>query len=367
MSAVITDYRKELALYADNYGTYSSLAEAQNILGQEKEAKETLQQWASVQPESAAPGIALVSLLLDESHPMEAVDAALSGLARLPYMSKSDQRLQLLTGKAQLAAGMTQKGESTLLHLLHTTTDPGTMNDTAYELGKAGLDLSAAEAAARIALADLTAESKTWTLQENAQNTLAKSRRVASTWDTIGWILYRQGRIAEAESYIQPAWAKRETAEIGEHLAEVAEAKGDLREALRLWELALATYPNYLRPSVRKTPGATQKEITNHIEAIRKGGGKEPDEDANAVLERLRTVPLGSSGGFIGTAEYRLLLNNGEVLDIQKISDKEIPAAREKIKVAKFPGYWPKGSEAQLVRDAMLNCHANVCELVLEP
>jgi tetratricopeptide (TPR) repeat protein len=367
MSAAIPDYRKELALYPNNYGTYSSLAEAQNILGQEKEVQETLRNWAAAQPDSPAPVTALVSMLLDENHATEAVAAAEAGIARLPEISKGDQRLQLLTGRAQLAAGMKQNGEATLLALIHITTDPGMMNNAAYELAKAGLDLDLSESTAKAALAKFTEESKTWTLHENSQNTLAKSRLIAASWDTVGWILYRQGKLAEAENYIQSAWVNRQDAEIGEHLAEIAEAKGNPDQALRLWELALATYPNFQRPSVRKTPGATQKELIEHIEALRKAGVKEPAEDADEALLQLRTVSLGASGGLIGTAEYRLLLSNGEILDLQKISDKEVPEARERIKGAKLPSLWPKGSEAQLVRNAILNCHTGICELVLEP
>jgi tetratricopeptide (TPR) repeat protein len=367
MSAAIDNYRKELTLYPDNYGSYSSLAEAHNILGQEKEAQAALQQWAKVQSESAAPVVALVTLLLDESHRKEAIAAAQIGVGHLSEMNKSDQRLQLLTGKAQLTAGMKQQGESTLLELLRTTTDPGMMNDAAYELAKAGLDLPQAESTTREALARLTAESKTWTLQENVQNTLSKTRRIASTWDTVGWILYREGKIADAVSYIEPAWDNRESAEIGEHLAEIAEAKGVPDEALRLWELALATYPNYLRPGMRKTPGATQAELTKHIEALRNAGAKEPVADADDTLLQLRTVNLGPSNGFNGSAEYRLLLGDGGVLDFQKIGDKDVPGARDKLQTAKLPGYWPTGSDAKLVRNAMLNCHAGVCELVLEP
>jgi tetratricopeptide (TPR) repeat protein len=367
MPAAISDYQKELALYPDNYGTYSSLAEAQNILGQEKEAQETLKNWATAQPGSAVPVTALVSLLLDESHPAEAVAAAEAGIARLPEMSKSDQRLQLFKGHAQLAAGMKQKGEATLLALIHTTTDPGMMNDAAYELGKADLDLPLCETTAKAALAKLTAESKTWTLQESSQNTLAKSRLIAATWDTIGWFLFRQGKVAEAESYIQAAWANRPSAEIGEHLAEIAESKGNSEEALRLWELSMATFPSYLRPAVRKTPGAAQKELSVHIEALRKAGTKEPAGDADEALKELRTFSLGASGDLIGTAEYRLLLGNSEVLDVQKISDKEPPGAGDRIRGAKLPALWPKGSEAQLIRNANLNCHAGTCEIVFEP
>jgi tetratricopeptide (TPR) repeat protein len=367
MSAAIPDYRKELELYPGNYGTYTSLAEAQNILGQEKEAEETLRKWAVAQPDSTAPVIALVSLLLNENHATEAVAAAEAGIARLPEMRKGDQGLQLLTGKAQLAAGMKQKGEATLLALLHTTTDPGMMNDAAYELSNAGLDLPLDESTAKEALDKYTAESKTWTLLDNPQNTLSKSFSIFAYWDTVGWILYREGKLAEAESFIQAAWVNRQDAEVGDHLAKIAEAKGNSEEALRLLELALATYPKYQRPGVRKTPSAKQKELLEHIETLRKAGVKEPAGDADGALLQLRTVSLSDSGGVTGSAEYRLLLSNGEVLDIQKMSDTEVPGARERIKGAKLPALWPKGSEAQLVRNAMLNCHTGICELVFEP
>jgi tetratricopeptide (TPR) repeat protein len=367
MTAAVADYQKELALYPDHFGTYSSLAEAQNILGLEKEAQQTLRNWAAAQPDSAAPVSALVLMLLDENHPVEAVSAADAGLTRLSAMNHFDQHLQLLTGEAQLAAGDLQKGLTTLRALIRTTTDLYAMNDAAYQLAKAGLDLSLAESTAQAALDGLTAESKSWTLQTNIQNELVKSRHIASTWDTIGWILYRQGKIAAAESYIRPAWINRESAEIGEHLAEIAQIKGDPDEALRLWELAQATFPNYLRPSVRKTPGATQKELTEHIEALRKAGVKEPAGDPDETLRQLSTVPLGPSDGRTGSAECRLLLSHGEVLDLQQTGENELPIARERILSAKLPAFWPKGSDARLVRNAMIHCRAGVCELVFEP
>jgi tetratricopeptide (TPR) repeat protein len=367
MSAAIPDYRKELALHPSSYGTYFSLASAQSILGQEKEAQKTLRDWADAQPDSPKPVTALVYLLLDEGHATDAAAVAEAFMARLPETSKSDQSFQLQAGQAQFAAGMKQKGEATLLALIHTTTSSNMLNDAAYELAKAGIDLDLAESTARGVLKRLTAESKTWTLQGNSQYAMAESRLIPATWDTLGWILYREGKMAEAETCIQPAWANGAHAEIGEHLAEIAEAKGNREEALRLYELALAAIPSYLRPAVRKTPGATQQELTEHIEALRKAGVKEPSINADDTLLQLRTISLGASGGFVGAAEYSLLLGNGEVLDAQKIGDKDVPTALERIKGVKIPDFWPKGSKAQLVRNAIVNCHVGVCELVFEP
>lgn len=114
-----------------------------------------------------------------------------------------------------------RQGEATLIALLHATTDTGAKNDAAYELAKADLDLPLTESTANEALNELTTESKSWTVHDNPQNTLAKSCWIAANSDTIGWILFRQGKIAEAESYIQAAWVNRADAEIGEHIAEI--------------------------------------------------------------------------------------------------------------------------------------------------
>jgi transglutaminase-like putative cysteine protease/tetratricopeptide (TPR) repeat protein len=367
MAAAIPDYQKELSLHPENHGVYSSLASAQNILGREKDARETLKTWASAQPDSVAPVTALIGMLLDQDHPSEAVAAAEQGIARLPEMRKSDQRLQLLTGRAQIAAGMRQKGDATLVALIHATTSAEMMNDAAYELAKAGLELPLAESTAEATLAKLSEESKNWSLEQNLQNALSTSRLIANTWDTAGWILFKENKMAEAEGYIQPAWKLLETSAIGGHLAEIEEAKGRPEEALRIWELALASLPSYQRSGVRKTPDADQKEMMDRIEALRKAGTKEPAGDADETLKAMRTISLGASAGLAGTAEYHLLLSKGEVLDVKTVNDKDLPGAQARIMGVKIPALWPKGSEARLVVNSTLNCRADACELYLKP
>jgi len=367
MAKAITDYQKELELHPDNYGTNASLAEAQKILGQDKEAETTLQNWATAQPENAAPVLALVSNLLDEGNPAGAVAAAKAGLAHLAASKPANESLQLLMGRAQLAAGLKEDGHATLLALMQAATSPGMMNDSAYELANANLELPLVESTARKALAQMVEESKSWTLDENPQSLIAKSRQIEATWDTIGWILFRQGKLDEAQDYIGAAWQNRQSAEVGEHMAEIAAAQGDKDEALQAYELALATFPSYLRPGVRKTPGTKQKELTEKAEALRKEGAKSLTQDADKQLQALRVVALGPANGLKGTAEYRLLLSGGMVEKLETVGPKDLPGASEKILRAKLTGLWPDGSQANLVRNGFLNCHADTCELVLEP
>lgn len=63
--------------------------------------------------------------------------------------------------------------------------------------------------------------------------------------DSMGWVLYRLGRLDEAVTYLRRARAIRDDAEVAAHLAEVLWAKGDKAGARDVWESALQITPNH--------------------------------------------------------------------------------------------------------------------------
>ncbi len=367
MSAAIEDYKKELSLHPEQYAAYAPLAQAQTILGERNEAEKTLQQWAFVEENNPAPSARLVSMLLEDKDAAAAVKAAESAIARLPEDKKKDETLQLQLGKAQLMAGMKEKGRATLLAVLQTTQSPEMMNDSAYELSDAHMELPLAEATTRTALTKISEESKTWTLDENPQVLNGKSRLLVAAWDTMGWILFQEGKLDEAESYLNAAWLNAQGAEVGEHLGELQTAKGNKNAALNAYELALATIPPYDMMGVKKTPGAEEKKLKERTEALRQAGAKLSLHDSHKALQEIRTISLGPANGLNGTAEYRLLLSEGGIKRAEAMGLKELEGGAERVKKARFAGFWPAGSNANLVRTGILNCHSGVCELVLEP
>lgn len=62
--------------------------------------------------------------------------------------------------------------------------------------------------------------------------------------DSMGWALYRLGRLDEAQAYLERALDSRSDAEIAAHLGEVLWRKGDRDRALTLWKAQLAEHPN---------------------------------------------------------------------------------------------------------------------------
>lgn len=62
--------------------------------------------------------------------------------------------------------------------------------------------------------------------------------------DSMGWVLYRMGRLEEAEKYLRKALEKRQDPEVAAHLGEVLWVKGERDEAREVWETALQATPD---------------------------------------------------------------------------------------------------------------------------
>ncbi len=63
--------------------------------------------------------------------------------------------------------------------------------------------------------------------------------------DSMGWVLYRQGRIEEALGYLTRAYAAFPDPEVAAHLGEVLWVSGDTESATRVWRGALMKDPDH--------------------------------------------------------------------------------------------------------------------------
>jgi tetratricopeptide (TPR) repeat protein len=72
--------------------------------------------------------------------------------------------------------------------------------------------------------------------------------------DSMGWALFRLGRLQEAEDYLRRALAQRTDPEIAAHLGEVLWAKGDRDNARAVWQPQLESNPDnaVLKETVRR-------------------------------------------------------------------------------------------------------------------
>jgi Flp pilus assembly protein TadD len=72
--------------------------------------------------------------------------------------------------------------------------------------------------------------------------------------DSMGWALFRMGKIDDAVTYLRRAMAERPDAEIAAHLGEVLWAKGERTAAQEVWQSQLKSTPDntLLQDTVRR-------------------------------------------------------------------------------------------------------------------
>ena len=366
MTAALADWQKELTLHPENTQVYEMMVPLLIAKNQRQQAEEALRKWAAADETNARPVEQLMGMLVEDGNAVQAVTAGEALEARLPDAQK-EEALQMQLGKAELAAGMTERGRLTLVALLQKTDSPGLINDAAYELADAKLELPLAESRARSALARMEEESRSWTLDESPQTLSQKTYLLEATWDTVGWIWYLEGKVAEGEEFVKAAWRSRQLSAVGEHLGAMAAARGDKDAALMDYEMAEKLEVRYDTMGVRKPAGKDEARLAAAIEGLRKAGARPATGDANARLMAMRVFPLGKAGGMDGMAEYRLLLSGGRVERAQASGSKTLTGGEDRLKHAKLTAFWPAGSQAKLALTGVLNCHSGVCELVLEP
>ena len=161
------------------------------------------------------------------------------------------------------------------------------MNDVAYALADASQDLPLAEKTERQVLDKLASETQTWTLDEAPALLRSKSALLTASWDTMGWILYREGKVNDAEPYIEASWLYNPSLEVGQHLGDVEVALGHKDTALRSYQLTLAGAPRVNAMGVRTTETTPQMDELNR--RITHLGGNGSGKDSNAALQALRS------------------------------------------------------------------------------
>ena len=267
---------------------------------------------------------------------------------------------------------------SEVLHRLHRDTeaaaaakasmegseDAMVLNNGAYQLAETRQDLPMAEAISRRSVAMLEAASTTVTVQEVNSKTFQQTENMVASWDTLGWILFLEGRPTEAEPYIMAAWFHRPGLTIGDHLAQVRAALGKPSEALTIDELALST-------ATDTSDKDTVSRLKDNVAELRRAGAHNEAGNAVQSLQDMRSFPVPRLNKTLkGWGSFRLQLANTGVLESDLVSGpEEMRAMIPELKRLKMEAAVPAASHGRLVRDGVLSCSAEIgrCELVLMP
>jgi tetratricopeptide (TPR) repeat protein len=388
----IEAYSKELEYHPESTWVYAPLVNQLSIRGRNDEAIALCRKGLVANPADGVIHLSLVTLLTLENRNAE---AAATGSAALKIVSATDpnyKRLTLSTATAQVAIGSFADAAPLLAAFLKATEVPTEQNSTAYLLAETGLELPTAEAASRASLEALNTETNSWTLDESPKTLKAQSSLLAACWDTLGYILLREGKLDEARSYIEASWHSRQSAEVGLHLGDILLAQHDPPAALATYQLAQAALPSQRSSMNGKivtvvVAGGSQPvadkltaAIANAKRAVAPSRtiqgvheknivGRSPQaQDAFRALQDLRTIPIGSLKGYTASREYLVLLSQGKAARLHAVADPASPEAEALLRnTQSFALFTPAKEPASLALKGFLNCRADQCDFIVEP
>ena len=355
----IADFRKELAAHPDNANTTGALANLQARTGDSLGARRTLSTFLDHYQDQRL-SLYLASL----ENTAYDYNGALKTLNAAAAHNPDDRQIRLQISYTLLRLDRKEEAAAAAKSVLDGTDDPGLLNDAAYELSESGVDFATAEAASRRSIDLLEQKSTTISAQEANSRTFAEANLLIASWDTYGWILFREGKPADAKPWIAAAWRDDLRAEVADHLGQVDEALGLKNDALTAYAFAADALTSGDTPDVRG-------HIHDSIARLKAAGAKELRAPGAATTQELRTYNVLRPAGVSGWGTFRLEITTAGVIDAQQMSgEQSISGIKPLIAAMKFPELLPPNSKAHLLRSAVVSCSlasAKTCEVVIVP
>ncbi|HEX6773095.1 MAG TPA: DUF3857 domain-containing protein [Acidobacteriaceae bacterium] len=364
-----TEYRKEIALHPETLFAYKDLAKLFGQMGKWSDAEQTLQAWAKADPVDPQPRAQLGNLQLSQKKYKDAESSFRDAIA----LSKEPDFLKLELGRTQLKAGDIDAGKATLHEVMDKSENANVLNNTAYYLGEAGLDLATAEAAGSKAVGIVETRTAAITLADAKNEDFRNTRLLAMYWDTLGWIDFKENKLAKAESYERSACLLvSDDPEANEHLGKIYEAEGKKDEALTTYRFAVKAMGSRQWPQSYMDMKSEMEARTAALEADgvhEKPGPKvQPGGDVLAAM-RTYTIPNPLSGHY-ASADFLLLLGDNRAEDVRFLKgDEALKKALPALQALTYRASLPEGSRARMLRRGIVACTtgSKTCLLVLLP
>jgi tetratricopeptide (TPR) repeat protein/transglutaminase-like putative cysteine protease len=354
----IDDFRNELEAHPDDGATVAALAGLQTKAHDPEGARKTLQGYLDRHPDDARLAIYLASLetLADNKQ------GALRTLEAAAKQNPDNLPLRVQMSQALVDLDRMEEAAAAAKSALQGASDAYVLNDAAYTLSETGLDLDVAEDASRKSIKILEGKSASFTTESASQGTFLMTSSLAANWDTLGWILFKEGKLDAAQSFIAPAWRVSLRGEIGEHLGQIYEAEGKKNKAATVYALAQDALEKNSQPDDRRR-------IAEGIDRLKADGAKPDSVTGTGALQDLRTFKFPRPKGASGWGTFRLEVTTAGIIESQQITGAQtLDSVKPAVGAMKFPDFLPPDSNAHILLSAVIDCSlGTTCELVLVP
>jgi TonB family protein len=265
----------------------------------------------------------------------------------------SNATAQLSLGIVRLRLHNTDQGVEAIHKALEIDAGAGMLNNAAYELAEADTHLPEALGYSQRSLNEIGDKLQKIDLANIRKEDLELAVAIGAYWDTLGWIYFKMGDLAQAESYLNSAWQLAQDGVIGDHLGQLYEKKHKLPEALHIYNLALEANP-------LMTDTQERMRMLSHVPL------PEHRMSAGEELSWMRTVKLPKVIDESASADFDvLIMPSGKIEKAVFVHGSELLRnASTRIQEASFTQVLPKGSTTYLPRRGILSCGSAGCSFV---
>ena len=360
LGEAVDDYERELRQHPGEVDQYRDLIRLEHLQGRASEERKYLLAYAKAAPDNAQAVLFVGGQLLSANDVDDAVEVYKAGVKSIP----DNKLIKVELGSALLREGKKEEAITDVEQALDGASDADVLNDGAYVLvsAESGALLPLAEANARKAVEALEAESAATPIESVNAGTFRRTNLLFEAWDTLGWVFFAEGKDALAEEYVHASWRNSAHSEVGLHLGEILEKKGDEKGAMRVYEMALSRTP----------PSSTSPTVTElHRRVGRLKGMGVPVQDLfpDLALQDQRTYHVPRPTGVKGSGVFVLQNSSAKTERVAMMSgDEAVRGIGEALGRLDLRLGVPKESHALLLRSGVLFCStAAMCDFVLTP
>lgn len=165
-------------------------------------------------------------------------DEALQEAQKAADIAPRNPESWIALGRAQARTGKAEDARKSFYKALDVNDSTTTQNHVAYSLATTGVDLDRAWQLASSAVEVDAGQVCTPDRPVSESSCIAKFVHLAAALDTAGWILFKQEKIAQAQSFLEASYAVAPEAEVVLHLAAVYAKQSKPDAAIRLFAIA---------------------------------------------------------------------------------------------------------------------------------
>ena len=322
----------------DEYA-YVFLGAAEEGMQRYDEAIAQYQKAIEVSPLDASAHIGLGSLYSK----LKRWNDAVPELEKAVSLQEKNPLLEIALGQAYIATGQTDKGMAAFDRAIAISPTAVVWNNIAYSLAEENVQLERASQYSDAAINAIETQLRDVNLDNLRLQDVFAANLLYNVWDTKGWVEFKRGNLDVADRYIRAAWDAKGNGDIGLHLGEIAEKRGNKDEAIRYYLFALAGQSPSADARAKLAALGVSGDLDSQI------------KKASAELLAMRTHKLAASGK--GTGDFFVLASPTKNEQVKFVSgDGEIKALADTVIGTDLGMVFPDSASVRALRRGTVTC-----------